>query len=87
MIEQGMCETVAVKHERIFDSLNQLDNTVQKVEYLLERIKSQPSAPCCDGDKNPPPSLANILNDTPDRIHGQCDRLDGLLKEITSELF
>jgi len=79
------------KHRSIDDSVNGIDEVIDKAQSLLNRILNNDSqnSSVCEPDKIPrqDETLSSVLSETPKRIDGKKGELNRILNDITEALF
>ena len=81
-------ESCQQKHVAIDSSLIRLENCLDNLMSLVSDIRGVHTE---EGIKPSPPRsipcLAEILNQTPERVHASCDKLNNLINDLRAELF
>ena len=77
------------KHIGLDDAIKEIQELRQHTNDVLLRItgNNQPEPPVQMNEKQPHPTLQNVLIEGPDRIRRTCSEVHKVLDEITQTLF
>jgi len=91
-IESPECDSLRQsKHLELNDAVNSIDGVTVSLERLFQDITGEHKEPAKLGDAPPavkiqPPSLVDVLNNSPDAINRKCEEMHKLIDQIRSVL-
>jgi len=92
MNEEKGCQAGASRMEKHIDLNNAIKGIYQvkdRADNLLSQIihRSEPAVEDLESTKDPAPSLEDVLNESPERIHKVCEEIHKILEDIKLRLF